>query len=186
MESVKQINALPLAGQKEAARGIVQIGCVGREELKTGSLPANWIVQGEPIPRAHPLTKSKDELFSSGLWDCTAGTFFYTFPCDEIVHVLEGEVIVREGEQEYTLRPGDVAFFPQGLTCQWEIPNYLKKFAIYRSASRTPLQKVLAKIKSFLTQKHAAASLIGLKAAHACEMDWLFDWCALGAISIGA
>ena len=184
MNSNNQTNTLPMAEQKEAAPSNIQVDCVARDELKTGSLPPDWIVDGNPIPRAQPLTKSSDDLFSSGLWDCSAGTFYYTFPCDEIVHVIEGEVIVREADNEYTLRPGDVAFFPQGLTCQWEIPHYLKKFAIYRSVSRSPLQKVLSRLKSLLTKKHAAC-LLTLKIAHSFESNVLFDWCSsIASISV--
>lgn len=153
MTSNNQTNALPMAGESQAAGGMVQVGSVSQGQFKTGSLPADWIVDGNPVPRALSLTKSQDDLFSSGLWDCTAGTFYYTFPCDEIVHIIEGEVIVRDAGKEYTLRPGDVAFFPQGMTCQWEIPNYLKKFAIYRSVSRSPLQKVLSRLKNLVSRK---------------------------------
>jgi uncharacterized cupin superfamily protein len=62
------------------------------------------------------------------LWDCSAGAFRWTFGWDEFIHVLEGEVTIREeGGATHTLRSGDTAHFPRGLTTHWRVPQYVRK-----------------------------------------------------------
>ena len=80
------------------------------------------------------LLQSADKLVSSGLWECTAGRFNWTFEWDEFVHVLEGEVTISEdGGDTYTLRAGDFAHFPIGLKTEWHVPKYVKKVFTLRT-----------------------------------------------------
>jgi uncharacterized cupin superfamily protein len=80
------------------------------------------------------LVQSADKLISSGLWECTAGEFRWTFGWDEFVYILEGEVTIREeGGATHTLRPGDFAHFPLGLTTHWHVPKYVKKVFTLRT-----------------------------------------------------
>ena len=86
----------------------------------------SWIEQGAPIARAVTLSKSPDSPHRRA-WDCTAGTFTWILGHDEILHVVEGEVRVRDGSTTHVLVPGSVAYFPRGLETEWEVRNYVKK-----------------------------------------------------------
>jgi uncharacterized cupin superfamily protein len=97
------------------------------------------IIAGTPQARASVGAVSPDGLLRTGLWDCTAGVLEITFGCDEWVHILEGEVIVRSAELTHRLRPGDVALFCKGLPTRWEIPRYVKKLWVHRRSPRPPL-----------------------------------------------
>jgi len=39
----------------------------------------------------------------------------------ETFYILEGELLIKEGEKEYHLAPGDMAAFPQGMHCLWQL-----------------------------------------------------------------
>ena len=105
----------------------------------TGELPPmpiepSWIQEGAPAARGVVLIQSKDKLLSGGFWSCTAGKFKWVFSWDEFVHILEGEVTIREeGGPTHTLRAGDVAHFPRGLTTYWHVPRFVKKYFTLRT-----------------------------------------------------
>jgi uncharacterized cupin superfamily protein len=93
-----------------------------------------WILEGSPMARGSVLMQSKDKCLSSGFWECTAGKFQWIFGWDEFVHVLEGEVMIREeGGPTHTLRAGDSAHFPLGLKTYWHVPKYVRKFFTLRT-----------------------------------------------------
>jgi len=133
---------------------VIQVGTTGQTALKPGALEPSWILTGNPTTRSLPLAEADDGNLSCGLWDCTAGTFNFYYSCDEIVHILEGEVIVREAGATYMLRAGDVAFFPQGLTTVWTVPVYVKKFCIFRSKPRSFLRRIGSFVKRCLRFVH--------------------------------
>jgi uncharacterized protein len=129
----------------------IQTGAVCRNDFRPAPIEPSWIIDGNPTARSVALTRGKDGKFASGLWECTAGRFKYIFPDDEVVHILEGEVHLREENgAEHLLRPGDTAYFPQGLTSYWTIPQYLKKFAIFHTPTRSLSQRILGKIKKLV------------------------------------
>ena len=97
-------------------------------ELSDMPIEPSWIEDGDPVARGYVLVQSADKLLSSGLWSCTAGKFRWEFSWDEFVHVLEGEAtITEEGGESYTLRAGDTAHFPRGLSTQWHVPDFIRK-----------------------------------------------------------
>jgi uncharacterized cupin superfamily protein len=103
-------------------------------------MPINpsWIKAGNPVARSLTLGRSPDSFLSTGLWDCTAGTFVWIFHRDEIAHIVEGEVRVRDGDTTHVLVPGSVAYFPSGLTTLWEVPQYVKKAYVLRGVPPAP------------------------------------------------
>lgn len=93
-----------------------------------------WIIKGKPEARGAVLMQSPDKCVSSGFWECTAGEFQWTFGWDEFIHVLEGEVTIREENgSTHTLRAGDSAHFPLGLKTFWTVPRYVRKFFVLRT-----------------------------------------------------
>lgn len=126
----------------------IQAGSISRTDLRPCPLEPSWVLEGQPHARSLALGQSADGNFSFGLWDCTPGRFKFIYFCDELVHILEGEVTVEEGGRTLHLRPGDVAFFPQGLTTYWTVHGYVKKLALFRSAPRDLLSRIARKVNS--------------------------------------
>lgn len=64
------------------------------------------------------------------MWDCTAGRFTWYYDADEVIHVVEGAVIVEdEADVRRQLEAGDVFLFPAGTTFRWTVPVYIRKVA---------------------------------------------------------
>lgn len=129
---------------------VIQTGTTTRTDFGPTPLDLSWILEGNPAARSIPLARAEDANFSCGLWDCQAGKFKFIYSCDELVHILEGEVIVEENGAVHTLRAGDIALFPEGLVTYWTVPKYVKKFAIFRSVREPLLDRVYMKIKKAL------------------------------------
>jgi uncharacterized cupin superfamily protein len=123
-----------------------------RGDLVDQPIEPSWIRTGTPVARAITLTESPDGLLTTGIWDCTAGTFTWIFQTDEIVHILEGEVTVKDGGVTHKLVPGSVCYFPQGLETIWEVPKYVKKTFVLRAPHRSRLRRVASAIKARLTR----------------------------------
>lgn len=105
-------------------------------DLPPMPIEPSWIIEGDPVARGTVLTQSEDKKVSSGLWTCEPGKFEWTFGWDEFVHVLEGEVEIREDgtENSVTLRAGDVAHFPLGTRTYWHVKEAVRKFFVIRTA----------------------------------------------------
>jgi len=103
-------------------------------ELPPMPITPAWILEGAPTARGTILLQSADKLVSSGLWSCTAGRFRWEFSWDEFIHVLEGEVTIRDASgKSIRLAAGDMAHFPRGLVTEWHVPNYVRKFFTLRT-----------------------------------------------------
>jgi uncharacterized protein len=103
-----------------------------------------------PAMRGLKLIHSNDGRVTCGVWDCAAGVFEVAFKCDEVVHILEGEVIVRSEGSTQTLRPGDVAFFREGLATTWEVPRYVRKLWFHHARKPTLRERVEYKMRMLL------------------------------------
>ncbi|MCH2123491.1 MAG: cupin domain-containing protein [Pirellulaceae bacterium] len=115
------------------------------QTFQTASSPGNvlpdmpidpsWITEGNPIARGTVTTQSADKKVSSGLWSCEVGKFEWTFSWDEFIHILAGEVDITEEEtgKKVTLRPGDMAHFPQGMKVHWHVKQSVRKFFVIRT-----------------------------------------------------
>lgn len=91
-------------------------------------IPAEQILEGEPLARIWIAAQSSDLKVTQGVWDCTGGKFSWNYTWDEFVMVLDGEVTIEEeGGERYTLRAGDFVHFPLGLKAKWHVPKYVKK-----------------------------------------------------------
>lgn len=133
--------------------GVAAFSTLGEGALAPCAIGPESIVAGEPRARASVEAKSPDGLLATGLWDCTAGVLDIHFRCDELVHIVEGEVLVRCDGRSLHLLPGHVAYFPRGVVALWEIPEYVKKAYVHRYPPRPSLlRRALAK----------AARLVGL------------------------
>jgi uncharacterized protein len=102
--------------------------------LDPDPIPPDWILEGQPVARSKRLVGSSDDLSSTHMWDCTAGRFNWFYTVDEVIHVLEGSVIVEDamGERRQ-LQPGDTFLFPAGTRFHWTVPRYIRKIAFLHS-----------------------------------------------------
>ncbi len=133
MIDVFSSSPLRLFGRHPRTRG-AQTFRLDQGPLLPRPIDPSCIEEGTPEARCTTFTESPDKRLSSGLWECTAGKFKVAFAVDEIVHILDGEVIVREdgGGAVHTLRPGDAAYFPLGLVTHWHVPQFVRKFFVVR------------------------------------------------------
>lgn len=106
-----------------------------RHDFLPAPIRREWILEGEPVARSLQLAEAPDGNLGCCLWECTRGKIRWQFFHDEVVHILEGEVHIRDEDAGLarTLRPGDVAYFPKGSVVVWEIETYVKKLAVLRS-----------------------------------------------------
>lgn len=70
-----------------------------------------------------------DDRVSTGLWECTAGTFTATREgYTEICTILSGSVTLEvEGQEPETFGPGDVMVMPSGWKGVWVVHEALRK-----------------------------------------------------------
>ena len=112
----------------------------GPRDMRPRPIDPSCIEEGRPVARCLTFAESPDRRLSSGLWECTAGKFKVDFGLDEVIHILEGEVTIREGDsgRVHALGPGDAAYFPLGLVTHWHVPRYVKKFFVVRAPGGLP------------------------------------------------
>lgn len=60
-------------------------------------------------------------------WECEPSVFDWEYDCDETAYVLEGRVKVKTEEGEVEIKKGDLAYFPKGLKCRWNVVEKIKK-----------------------------------------------------------
>lgn len=115
-----------------------------RADWRPAPITPDWVLDGRPVARYVPLARGRDDLGSTTLWDCTAGTFRWHFVWDETVHILEGavEVTLPTGEV-HRLTTGSVAFFPAGSSAIWKVEGHVRKLAVCRRAWPGPLARLL-------------------------------------------
>jgi hypothetical protein len=98
--------------------------------LIASPIPRAWILEGNPVARKKRLTRSSDNLAATMMWDCTAGRFSWSYDEDEVIHVLEGAVIVEDAAGvRQRLQAGDTFLFPAGSRYLWTVPHYIRKIA---------------------------------------------------------
>ena len=122
------------------SRSIVLTPGVTTVDLEPSSIPADWIISGEPKSRSRLLAKSHDGTSYVMVWECSAGRFRWHYVEDETVTVILGEVFISTAkDDERRLGPGDMAFFPAGSSAEWRVPDRVRKVAVMRKELGYPL-----------------------------------------------
>jgi uncharacterized protein len=105
------------------------------EPLPSIILPQHEILEGEPRAGGQFTAESADGGASAGFWSCDVGRYEFQFDYDEFIYVIRGEIIVTEvgSDVSYTLRAGDTAHFPQGVTTVWQITQPMLKYFVARA-----------------------------------------------------
>lgn len=109
-------------------------------ELEPSQIPQEWILSGTPQTRSKMLVRTNDWLENIVVWECTPGSYRWTYNQDEAVFVLAGEgIMTNEKGEERRFGPGDMGFFPAGTTCTWHHPVHFKKVAVLKESMWRPL-----------------------------------------------
>ncbi len=106
------------------------------KEMVDNPIPAEWITDGTPRARAFCAVSSADGRILSGEWDCTAGSFRWTYYEDETIRILEGEAHIEVDGVFRVFGPGDALFFPLGQSVRWVVPQYVRKVFFIRHPNR--------------------------------------------------
>ena len=60
-------------------------------------------------------------------WTCGVSKFDWFYDEKETCYFYEGEVTVSSAEGKWKIGPGDLAVFPKGLKCVWEVFTPVRK-----------------------------------------------------------
>ncbi len=97
------------------------------------------VLEGEPQSSGLIVWRSPDGKLANGIWECTPGKFRWSH-VDETVCVVAGRVTVTsETGESVELGPGDVAFFPEGLSSVWHVHQTVRKAFHLHSAKALEL-----------------------------------------------
>jgi uncharacterized cupin superfamily protein len=113
-------------------------------ELEPGTIPAEWVLNGNPETRSKILGRSRDLLAHIIVWECGAVSYRWHYNQDEAYIVLSGEGFVTDEKgAERRVSQGDVVFFPAGSNTTWRHPDHFKKIAVLKESVARPLGVVL-------------------------------------------
>jgi uncharacterized cupin superfamily protein len=131
--------------------------------LTPAPIARSWILEGDPVARQKRLTGSRDQLAATVMWDCTAGRFNWFYEQDEVVHVLEGCVLIQDAAGlRRRLQEGDTFLFPAGSRYQWTVPHYIRKIGFLHvplSREMRIIQGVLEYLKAPFRRKPSARAV---------------------------
>ncbi|WP_410497618.1 cupin domain-containing protein [Chitinibacter sp. S2-10] len=66
-------------------------------------------------------------------WEKNISSFPWTYDCLETCYLIEGEVIVTpKGGESVTIHAGDLATFPAGMSCTWQVTKNLRKYYCFK------------------------------------------------------
>jgi uncharacterized cupin superfamily protein len=93
---------------------------------------------GKPVAKGMVIARSDDRRTFTGVWECTPGTFDWTYTWDETISVVAGRVTITDlGGEARTFKTGDVVHFPIGLHATWAVHETVRK--VYALISPEPL-----------------------------------------------
>ena len=132
------------------------------DDLASRPIDPAWLVDGTPQTRARSLPFTEDAGLFGMIWETTAGRFEWHYASDELVTILEGEVEITPPQGEpFTLRKGDVAFFPGHQVMRWHVPVYVKKLAIDAVGPAARLRRTIARIPLARRVVQLVVSILG-------------------------
>jgi uncharacterized cupin superfamily protein len=109
-------------------------------DLEDEPIPADWIISGWPEARCKKMVRSHDYISHTVVWDCSQGSFKWQYSMDETIVIISGEALITNDEgHERRIGPGDMAFFPAGSSCTWQVTEHLRKVGVLRESLWRPL-----------------------------------------------
>lgn len=133
--------------------------------LEPDPIPPEWVLEGMPVARRKRMVGSSDGRSSTHMWDCTAGRFKWYYVSDEVIHVVEGAVVVEdEAGVRQRLEAGDLFLFPAGTTFRWTVPLYIRKVAFLHDPLSRKLrlaQRLYTLVKASFSSKSGPSAFSG-------------------------
>jgi len=62
------------------------------------------------------------------IWKCEPSTFDWAYTEKETCLLIEGKVTVTDGKDSVSFGSGDLVVFPEGLECNWNVQEAVKKY----------------------------------------------------------
>ena len=62
------------------------------------------------------------------IWSCDPSNFDWIYTEKETCLLIEGKVTVTDGTDSVDFGPGDLVVFPEGLECNWNVQEAVKKY----------------------------------------------------------
>lgn len=79
-------------------------------------------------PRASAARQAELGVSGWPVWEKEVSRFPWTYGDSETCYLIEGEVVVTpRGGEPVTVRAGDIAIFPAGMSCEWNVVKPLRK-----------------------------------------------------------
>jgi len=82
------------------------------------------------VTKPTPDEIAKMQIKSWSTWGCGVSKFPWTYGDTETAYMIAGEVTITPTDSEVrpvTLKPGDLAVFPSGMSCQWDVISPIEK-----------------------------------------------------------
>ncbi|MES2185577.1 MAG: cupin domain-containing protein [Pseudomonadota bacterium] len=98
---------------------------------------AATVRSGQPNFRALTFATSPDNKTTSGVWSAEGpSSFEWSYGSDEAVYIHEGLVHVDYQGKQFSLGPGETAFFHAGTRATWTVPQHVRKSWSIHETSR--------------------------------------------------
>ena len=85
------------------------------------------------MAKVHISRPSDEEMAELGVeewgeWGCSKSTFPWEYDEKETCYIIEGEADIVTDQGACRLGPGDLAVFPKGLQCTWQVKKAIRKY----------------------------------------------------------
>lgn len=89
------------------------------------------LLSGVPLGQDFSYFHRPEAKLRAGIWRSTAYSEHYdSYPCDEFMIVLDGEVTLENDDISETFRKGDAFLVPKGFKGIWRQPVAMLKFYV--------------------------------------------------------
>lgn len=75
---------------------------------------------------------AKRKIKTWPIWEKEVSKFDWQYDSDEECYILDGKVVVKTDEGDYTVKAGDFVTFKKGLKCIWDIKKSIRKHYNFR------------------------------------------------------
>ena len=79
-----------------------------------------------------PTDAERVDMQSKPTWACGVSEFDWYYDSEETCLLIEGEVTVSHDGGSASISAGDLAVFPQGLSCVWKVTKPVKKHYVFK------------------------------------------------------
>ena len=98
---------------------------VARMKLEPWNIPAGQILAGKP--QAYGKLLDGNGRSETGVWECTPGSFAWSYDTHQSLYVVSGSAVVKVGRRSLKLEPGSAVFFRAGTQARWTIKKTVRK-----------------------------------------------------------